>query len=278
MTGTGPLRALASRSAFARRAVRRVRAARAARFRTRLRFDDVAPALILSPHLDDAVLNCWSVLAGGEPVVVVNVFAGLPPAGAPAEWDRLSEARDARSRMAERHEEDREALGAVGASAVNLGLLEEPYRGWRSPSLASIDGALAEQVASASRVYAPLGVTHTDHKLVRRHALGIGAGGVPVTLYGEVPQGSLYGWPHWATGERPRRYLVPEAHWEDALVQAGLDPAARPRVARLDDEQSAAKLRALEAYRTQFPALDGGPIGVLRNRAIRDFELFWDVP
>src|SRR3954468_1605952 len=46
---------------------------------------------ILSPHLDDAVLSCWHVLTGPGEVAVVNVFAGVPPAGAPVGWwDRLS--------------------------------------------------------------------------------------------------------------------------------------------------------------------------------------------
>src|SRR3954465_3348847 len=39
---------------------------------------------LLSPHLDDAVLSCWHVLTGPGEVAVVNVFAGVPPAGAPA--------------------------------------------------------------------------------------------------------------------------------------------------------------------------------------------------
>src|SRR5439155_26817757 len=32
------------------------------RLRPRLRHDPSAPSLMLSPHLDDAVINCWSVL------------------------------------------------------------------------------------------------------------------------------------------------------------------------------------------------------------------------
>ncbi len=40
-----------------------------------------AETIILSPHFDDAVLSCWHLLAGAGAVLVVNVFAGEPPAG-----------------------------------------------------------------------------------------------------------------------------------------------------------------------------------------------------
>jgi hypothetical protein len=42
-------------------------------------------AVILSPHLDDAVLSCWHLLTGPGEVEVINVFAGVPAdLGAPA--------------------------------------------------------------------------------------------------------------------------------------------------------------------------------------------------
>jgi len=51
----------------ARRGYRRAEAWRAARearrFTTRLRHDPGAPELLLSPHLDDAVLDCWDLLS-----------------------------------------------------------------------------------------------------------------------------------------------------------------------------------------------------------------------
>lgn len=67
--------------------------------------------MILSPHLDDAVLSCWRVLEAHRSVRVVNVFTGSPPEGSPAPWwDRLTGATDPVRRMAERRAEDRRAL------------------------------------------------------------------------------------------------------------------------------------------------------------------------
>src|SRR5690348_14091165 len=97
---------------------RRVRAARRdARFEPRIRPGD-GPPLLLSPHLDDAVLDCWSVLTARPAPRVVDVFAGIPPAGAGAPlWDRITGAPDSAARVGERLEEDARALGAAGAEA-----------------------------------------------------------------------------------------------------------------------------------------------------------------
>ena len=37
--------------------------------------------VVLSPHLDDAVLSCWHVLGREGDVRVVNVFTGSPEDG-----------------------------------------------------------------------------------------------------------------------------------------------------------------------------------------------------
>ena len=77
------------------------------------------PAVILSPHLDDAVLSCWHLLSGPGDVSVINVFAGSPPPGSGASWwDRLSGATDSAARMAERLAEDREAFAIAGRTAT----------------------------------------------------------------------------------------------------------------------------------------------------------------
>ena len=84
--------------------------------------------VILSPHFDDAVLSCWHVLASAGEVLVVNVFAGEPPAGALGWWDRLAGASDSATAVRTRIEEDRQALALAGRTAVNLPFLDSQYR------------------------------------------------------------------------------------------------------------------------------------------------------
>jgi pimeloyl-ACP methyl ester carboxylesterase len=58
--------------------------------------------IILSPHFDDAVLSCWHLLASAGEVLVVNVFAGEPPAGTLGWWDELAGASDSAAAVRQR--------------------------------------------------------------------------------------------------------------------------------------------------------------------------------
>ena len=240
-------------------------------FEPTLRHDASAPPLLLSPHLDDAVIDCWSVVTDPGALNLVNVFAGIPPAGRTTHWDRIVGAADSAQLMRARIEEDRAALGQVGRGPVNLGFLEHQQREHeRPPTLAAIDGELTDSVPAASRVYAPaaLGTPHPDHVRVREYALACAAAGIPVELYADLPYAVVYGWPHWVTGEPRDPHLDVDAYW-------GEHPPGEPRVVTLDEHQAAAKLAAMRAYETQFPSLDRGPIGLLSNPRVHRFEVYW---
>lgn len=240
-------------------------------FAPRLRHDPDAPPLLLSPHLDDAVLDCWSVLTAPGELNVVNVFAGIPPAGAVTGWDRIAGATDSAALMRSRIDEDRAALARAGRVPVNLGFLEYQQREHRrEPPLRAIDDAVVEAVPAASRVYAPavLGTLHPDHARTRAYALAAAAAGLPVELYADLPYAVVYGWPDWVTGDPADPHLDVDAYW-------GEQPPCDPRIVALDREQTVAKLDAMRAYATQFPTLDRGPIGLLSNPKVHGYEVFW---
>src|SRR5437868_4148676 len=125
------------------------------------------PAVILSPHLDDAVLSCWHLLTQPSEVAVINVFAGVPTdLGAPAWWDEYTGASDSAERVRERIEEDRRALAVAGRTAVNLGFLDEQYRPDDQP-LAPLTEQIERLLDSGVRIYAPAAfANHADHALV----------------------------------------------------------------------------------------------------------------
>jgi hypothetical protein len=256
------------------RAWAKARPLRNRRFESRLRHDPGAPSLVLSPHLDDAVIDCWSLLAGPADLRVVNVFAGVPRSGRVAYFDRLAGATDSAVHVEERILDDRDALGRAGRRALNLDFLAEAYRAGRpEPSFRELDAALVAGTSRAARVYAPaaLGESHPDHALLRDYALALAACGVPACLYADMPYCAVYGWPAWVTGADPDPHLDIEAYWNDSgLTAAGAD------VVRLDREQGAAKLAAMRAYR-EFAVLDRGPVGQLSNPAIHGYEVFWTV-
>jgi LmbE family N-acetylglucosaminyl deacetylase len=258
-------------------ALRKLRDSRAT---SRLATDPNAPALVLSPHFDDAVINCWSVLTSDADVRVVNVFAQAPAAGSTTLWDRICGAEDSRAHMQERLREDAEALAVTGREALNLPFLDSQYRRGR-PALARLDAALAAVVPAASAVYAPAGLgfePHVDHVLVRRLALAASRNGVPVSLYADVPYAVAFGWPAWVTGAAAPDRLDLDAFWQRLAREVPAIANLRDaEVARLPAAESQRKLAAMRAYRTQFAALDGGSIGLLQNPLIHGFEVFWTV-
>lgn len=260
------------------RAWAKARTVRNRRFRSGLRTDPDAPALLLSPHPDDAVIDCWSVLTAPSAVRVLNVFAGMPGSGTIAYYDRLAGSRDSAEHLRQRMADDREALSLAGRSPVNLGFLDRQYRGGRpEPSFAQLDAAIAECAGAAALVYAPaaLGAPHPDHTLLRDYALALARGGVPVCLYADVPYCVVYGWPPWVTGGPRRPHLDVDAYWElSANGTAPLTTREGAEVVRLSETQAAAKLAAMRTYR-EFHVLDRGPIGQLSNPDIHGYEVFW---
>jgi hypothetical protein len=250
------------------------------RFRSGLQHDPAGPAVLLSPHLDDAVLNCWSVVSDQAPVVVVNVFTGAPRAGVLTTWDAICGASESASHMARRVAEDAQALAP--RTPVNLGFLDAQYRRARRPpaSWRDIDAALRRTVGAASRIYAPLGATHADHALVRAYAAAVQQQrGVPLRLYADVPYVVAFGWPHWVRGVPADERLDVDAEWAAwARAVPELGRAQPPRAVRLDAAQAAAKLAAMRRYRTQFTALDAGELQRLSHLAVHPYEVYWEVP
>jgi LmbE family N-acetylglucosaminyl deacetylase len=123
------------------------------------------PLMVISPHLDDAVLSCGQVLAAHRGSTVVTAFAGRPADGRFSVWDE-STFLPGQDPMTIRQEEDRQALRVLGASPIHLAFLDEGYGD--SPAVEEIAQSLAEQVdlKSPSTVLVPLGLMHADHERV----------------------------------------------------------------------------------------------------------------
>jgi LmbE family N-acetylglucosaminyl deacetylase len=233
--------------------------------------------VVLSPHLDDAALGCFSVFDLRP--VVINVFTGIPPAGTLSDWDRLCGATDSSAWMRQRVEEDRAAIGNYVDEIVGLGLLEHAYRERAGPSavVSAVEGALeaGDAVSRASAIYAPLAGghrPHPDHRIVREAARRLGRRlDRPVLLYADVPYCVTSGsWP---------RFLVPggtnEATWWRRVTRQlpEIVPLAQARRVCLAAGPRRAKLAAMRAYRTQFDVLNR--TGLLVDESIYSHEFFW---
>jgi LmbE family N-acetylglucosaminyl deacetylase len=225
--------------------------------------------VLLSPHLDDAVLSAWSVLRGPGPVRVVNVFAGSPSPTAPiGHWDARTGAEDSPGRVAERIAEDRVGLALAGREPLNLGFLDDQYRDRPVPHDELVAG-LAEAVAGATALHAAAGIRgHVDHLAVRVAATTLAHRlDVPLSLYAEQPYATRYGWPSWICGEQSDGRA--EADWEPWV--GDLRDAAH--VERLDPAEIEAKLNAMRTYRTQFAALEHDSLRGLADPAMCGIEV-----
>jgi LmbE family N-acetylglucosaminyl deacetylase len=229
---------------------------------------------VLSPHYDDAVLSCWHVLRAPENVVVVNVFAGVPPDGSPLGWwDRRTGADDSPDRVRARAREDRAALAFAARAAVDLDILEWQYRD------APVEPAfVAERIASAvdgcDVVYAPLALgAHIDHVLAREAALRLRSTSADVRLYADLPHGLERGWPTWVA--RDGRPDV-DAAWARAAEEAvprGL--RLQREVSELPAAERRRKLDAVRAYRTQLLELEAMAFAPLEE-CLR-YEVVWSL-
>jgi hypothetical protein len=219
-----------------------------------LRVDPQAPALLLSPHLDDVVWAAFTVLTAPEPVDVVNVFAGVPPADADAWWDRQCGITDSAAHVRARIAEDADALATLGRRALNLPLLDGQYRDRRPLHVEVGRVALAERVGAASAVYGPAGIGgHEDHVFARDLALALAADGVPTFLYADYSYCVRAGWPTWVDRHDGRR--EGDEQWRRDLAGVPVE-VEHPEVRPVDDALRERKLATMRRYRTQYDMIE----------------------
>jgi LmbE family N-acetylglucosaminyl deacetylase len=266
-----------------RRVYRRARERRAAReesrFEPALRSDPQAPELLLSPHWDDAVLDCWSLLSGPGALNVVNVFAGVPGEGKLTLWDATTGASDSAARARERIAEDASALALAGREPLSLPFLDAQYRPPPQPTLEAIDREISRGVPAASRVYVPAGIgSHPDHLLTRRYGRMLLRAGMPVSLYADVPYCVMHGWPEWVDGRERDPHRNIDVYWRSYLDQVPeLADIRSAHVTSLDRDTASVKLSAMRTYATQYACLSYGARGLLDDPAIHGFEVRWDL-
>lgn len=129
-------------------------------------------ALVLSPHLDDAVLGCGDWLARHPGSTVATVFAGSPgPRAALTDWDARAGFRPGDDVVALRRAEDAAALRELRARPLWLAFRDAQYAPPPPRDAVAREIARSVRVLAAACVVMPLGLFHSDHLLVREAAL-----------------------------------------------------------------------------------------------------------
>lgn len=146
--------------------------------------------LVVSPHLDDAVLSCGQLLATHPGSKIVTVMAGIPDSDLPlTKYDVDSGFTSARQAVTERRHEDVRACAVLDARYVHLRAYDRQYG--IDTELDPIIEALTTEMAGFTddEIYVPLGLLHPDHEIVGRCARVAARkqGHGRVQVYGELP-------------------------------------------------------------------------------------------
>jgi LmbE family N-acetylglucosaminyl deacetylase len=205
--------------------------------------------IVISPHLDDAVLGCTGLLTRCPGSIVCTVFTGEPATPIHTEWDEASGFADSHEALQARRLEDARALALCRAEPVWLDFLDAQYGS--TPAVEAVADALAAQFVrlDAYLPVCPFGFWHPDHELV-------GAACRLLLRTRRVP-----------------RYIA----YEDAIHRE-MPGARRAGFARLDadglsasamstrprDGTAALKRQAVQAYASQMRAFAPFPSDVAR--------------
>ncbi len=211
-----------------------------------------AKILVVSPHLDDAVLSLGATLAhhrrtGGE-VTVLTVFAGDPSSTRPAgAWERRAGFVTAGASSAVRRREDIAACQVLDVTPVHLDEWGEQHPGGRNEE--GIADALHELARRHDEVLLPgYPLWHSDHEFVTRLAMDRLQESIGLRLYAEEPYAA---WTRRGTPRSPQTARLHASSTWDAL------PVAR--------RDHVSKIRAAGQYGTQLELLatsaSRGPLG-----------------
>lgn len=220
--------------------------------------------VVVSPHLDDAVLGCSRFLALHPGATVVTVFAGNPERYPEPmrKWDVQSGFDPGDDVMAVRRDEDRAALSVLDAVPHHLDYIEYTYNPGDRPVRPE---KIAEGLAPALRglaptlVLAPFGLANPDHDVTHRACMLV-----------RDELGDDVSW--WCYEDHGYKHIPGMLAWRvSSLFRAGVWPT--PVCPRIDPSEER-KQRAVACYPTQLLALeDDWQIG--RKLAAPAPEQYW---
>jgi len=202
--------------------------------------------VIVSPHLDDAVLSCARFMAVRPGVTVVTVFAGNPPAyPTPMRlWDVQSGFGPDDDVMEVRRNEDRAALALLDATPRHLDYIEHSYNPDDRPVAPGVlaDGLVATLTDLApTLVLAPFGLANPDHDVTHRACM-IARDRVDATL----------SW--WCYEDNGYKHIPGMLAWRvSSLFRRGLWPTP---VCPAVDHHGDRKAAAVACYPSQLLALE----------------------
>lgn len=227
-----------------------------------MRYSPDGITLVISPHLDDAVLGCWSVIDHHQTVTILTVFAGIPKEGS-YQWDVLCGEPNSADMMRRRRIEDATVADQSGADFLHLDMLDHQYLNRDIGDIEVLRSSIEALDLEVSQIYAPIAAggymgEHPDHYVVRQMALSLLAD-YPVLFYADLPYALSRRWPKVA----PNRLYLPTLY------------SYTPTVVRLTDSETERKLLCMKNYESQLSLLNKLSGGQMLNPNTYNKEVFW---
>jgi len=202
--------------------------------------------MIVSPHLDDAVLSCGQLMAGRPDCVVVTVFAGAPLNVQTTPYDEACGFRDSDEALTLRRDEDAEACARLGATPIHLDFPDGQYEPKQELLFVITDKLLRTwEALGRPPVLGPAGLVHPDHEQVAAaciRAFGWQARCPELYVYEELPARVL--WPESVEPALTRWEVGTVHHYAPGFLGTG---------------SKVRKAAAIRAYRSQMPQI--APLG-----------------
>ncbi len=205
----------------------------------------LARVVVVSPHLDDAVLGCAQLMARHAGATVITVTARTPAAYPDplSDWDRAGGFATGDDVMAVRRAEDVAALAELGATPVWLEFDQHVYRDGLPHPPGEVADALETAIVAAepTAVLVPFGLGNPDHVMTHDAAR-------------LVYERHREEWVWFCYEDGGYKHIPGMLAWRIAqLFRAGIWPT--PAVIPVDPGTER-KRAAIACYRTQRPPLD----------------------
>jgi LmbE family N-acetylglucosaminyl deacetylase len=209
---------------------------------------ELSRIVVVSPHLDDAVLGAGYLLATYPGCTVISVFAGRPRAYPlePTKWDAAGGFRSGDDVVAIRRLEDQSAMDFLRAAPRWLDFVDHQYLPIAErPTAEVVTPVLAQHIASSapSSVFLPMGLANPDH--VVTHDAGL------LVRRASVDAGDLTSW--FCYEDSGYKHIPGILAWRvSKLFRSGLWPTPASVPVELDTEK---KRSVIELYKSQVPPL-----------------------
>ena len=239
--------------------------------------------VVVSPHLDDAVLSLGATMAqaveAGANVEVLTVFAYGPTSNTPTDdWDRKSGFATEGEAARQRRIEDRKACALLGATPRWFDFSSDGYP--RSESIDEVISAVKAATADADTVLIPgYPLAHADHAALSNELLSQGLHCGRLALYAEQPyMFDRRSMPRGRVEALPAESAEgPSLPWQRAARAFAVRSAAGGftwQRAPADGRHRRVKLQAVKQYQSQLRSLGLRQTGVgyLRLRMMLWYE------